>query len=241
MDTGDRVGHDNNGLLDIMVFWGVLMLVLDLFSGLGGWSQAFKDRGHQVVTLDINHAFKPDITADIMTITKDNILFKPDIILASPPCEKFSVCTIGRNWEKSRPKTEEAKKAIELVMHTLKLIDDLKPKFWIMENPTGMLRTIIGKPQAMITQCQYGRESRKPTDLWGLIPPSFISKKCRNGSPCHQPAPRKSKTGIQGIQGKDRAARRALIPYDLSLEICKAAEADLEKILPKQKSIKDVF
>lgn len=37
------------------------MRVLDLFSGLGGWSAAFRDRGHEVITLDIEPKFKPDI------------------------------------------------------------------------------------------------------------------------------------------------------------------------------------
>ena len=29
------------------------MNVLDLFSGLGGWSAAFVERGHEVVTVDM--------------------------------------------------------------------------------------------------------------------------------------------------------------------------------------------
>ena len=44
------------------------MKVLDLFSGLGGFSQAFKDRGHKVTTLDNNPEFNPDICIDIMML-----------------------------------------------------------------------------------------------------------------------------------------------------------------------------
>lgn len=37
------------------------MKVLDLFSGLGGWSAAFKDRGHTVFTVDVHPDFKPGL------------------------------------------------------------------------------------------------------------------------------------------------------------------------------------
>jgi len=47
------------------------MRVLDLFSGLGGWSQAFKDRGHEVVTVDIAPKFAPIICKDIMELTPE--------------------------------------------------------------------------------------------------------------------------------------------------------------------------
>lgn len=49
----------------------------------------------------------------------------------------------------------------------------------------------------------------KPTDLWtnnfNWIPRSM----CKNGDPCHEKAPRGSKTGTQGIDG---ARDRSIIP-----------------------------
>lgn len=44
------------------------MKVLDLFSGLGGWSAAFKDRGHNVLTVDIEPKFNPDYCMNIMDV-----------------------------------------------------------------------------------------------------------------------------------------------------------------------------
>ncbi|MEE9181260.1 MAG: class I SAM-dependent methyltransferase [candidate division NC10 bacterium] len=44
------------------------MRVLDLFSGPGGFSQPFRDRGHEVVTLDNEARFEPDVLADIRRI-----------------------------------------------------------------------------------------------------------------------------------------------------------------------------
>lgn len=38
----------------------------------------------------------------------------------------------------------------------------------------------------------------KPTDIWTNHPnPNFVAV-CKNGDPCHTPAPRGSTTGVQG-------------------------------------------
>ena len=131
------------------------MKVLDLFSGLGGFSQAFIDRGHDVITYELNPKFKPDVCVDIMELDE---LPKCDVILASPPCEKFSVAAIGRYWRGCEISVE-AKEALRLVEHTLSLIYWTRPKYWFLENPTGMLRTIIGNPPVEIYFAQYGEKS----------------------------------------------------------------------------------
>lgn len=206
------------------------MKVLDLFSGLGGWSAAFKARGHDIITVDNEQSFNPNICADIMTLSAAQFaqFGRFDLILASPPCECFSVASISSNWTGGIgayiPKTERTKNAIKLVKHTLIMIQDLNPKYWIMENPRGVLRKIIGLPKTTITYCQYGERRMKPTDLWGELPPSFISKRCFNGDLCHDSAPRGSKTGTQGIK---YAIFRSKIPYGLSLAVCLATEKDL--------------
>jgi hypothetical protein len=215
------------------------MKVLDLFSGLGGWSQAFVDRGHEVIMVDIEQRFNPTITADIMNLNASDLskFGQFDLILASPPCECFSVASLYHHWYRKKAKDEATIKAIALVEHTLNLIKELKPKYWVLENPTGMLRRVIGPPRYRITQCQYGRSVMKPTDLWGELPSSFKAKRCRVGSPCHEKASRSAKSGVQGInnsfsnlgsRGKDL---RAKIPYGLSLAVCLACEnAKLEEL-----------
>ena len=212
------------------------MKVLDLFSGLGGWSQAFKDRGHEVVTVDIEKRFNPTICKDIMELTSKDFeqYGQFDVILASPPCNCFSIASVYRHWNKDgTSKSEEEIKSIRLVLHTICLIQSLRPKFWIMENPTGMLRKIIGLPHYNIAQCQYGRSVMKPTDLWGRLPSSFIAKKCRAGNTDHEKATRSSKNGIQGILSSlDKGmsvSERAMIPYGLSLVVCKSCENELEQ------------
>ena len=212
------------------------MKVLDLFSGLGGFSQAFKDKGHQVITVDIEPKFKPNICKDIMQITpKDFDGYNFDIVLASPPCNCFSVASIYRHWNEDKTiKNNGELDAIRLVLHTIELIQALRPKFWVMENPTGMLRKVIGLPHYEISQCQYGRSIMKPTDLWGRLPDSFIAKKCKPGNTDHEKASRSAKTGVQGINnsfsdlGMKGSDERAKIAYGLSYSICLVCEKELQ-------------
>lgn len=94
-------------------------------------------------------------------------------------------------------------------IHSLRLIRDLAPRFFFIENPMGGLRKMDymqGIPRHLITYCQYGFPYRKATDIFTNHPhPGFLPP-CRNGDPCHQPAPRGTKQGLQGVQGaRDRS------------------------------------
>lgn len=204
------------------------MRILDLFSGLGGFSQAFKDRGHEVVTVDFGSKFNPTICADIADLTPSMVPGPWDAVLASPPCEAFSVMTIGKNWtHDGQPKNEKAAKALALAWHTLALINHLHPKRWVMENPRGKLRKLIGAPTDTTWWCQWKDRRAKPTDLWGDLPKSMLPlPKCKNGGADHDPAPRGTKTiGTQasGVPPE----QRALIPYAFSLSLCLALEKEL--------------
>lgn len=204
------------------------MKVLDLFCGLKGWSEPFLERGHEVVTLDMNPRFNADIQRDILTVTADELPVV-DVILASPPCEGFSVMQIGRNWNKDHsPKTDKARTAEAIVVATIELIKQLKPKFYVIENPRAKLRKMPFMQMMemrTVTYCKYGERRMKPTDLWGGFPPSLkLHEACKNGSPCHDAAPRGSRTGTQGMD----SALSAKIPYELALAVCLACEKDLD-------------
>lgn len=166
------------------------MKVLDLFCGLGGWASAFTVRGHEVVGVDWDERFSPDVGADVFDLKPKDLPGPFDIVLASPPCEKFSVLTLGRNWHRDgRPKTGGAAKAEALVWATRILIEALDPAFFLIENPTGKLRVL--RPLAdlemrTVTYCQYGAPWRKSTDLWGGFPPSLVLRPvCTPSAPCH--------------------------------------------------------
>jgi len=197
------------------------MKILDLFSGLGGFSQAFEDRGHSVFTIDNEPHFTTTLCADIMDIEPKNLPFTPDVILASPPCNCFSVASIGKHWENGQPDPNTLK-AIALVKHTLNLIYDLRPRYWFLENPRAMLRTIIGNPPVTVFFAQYGENRLKPTDIWGRHPKGFKDMQITDKTLLdYEKAPRGSKRGTQRITSPEERAR---IPYQLSLTICKLCE-----------------
>lgn len=208
----------------------ILIKVLDLFSGLNGWGAAFKERGHEVISVDFNPDFKPTIVADILKLSINDLPGPFDVVLASPDCSCFSVASIGYHWENAGygvciPKTEAAKNAMKLIERTMNLIEELKPKFWVVENPVGKMRKLpVMKKyeRRTVTWCQYGEKRMKPTDLWSNFPTTWNPKpRCFNGDSCHERAPAGSKTsGTQGIKDK---ALRAVIPYNLSLEVALAA------------------
>lgn len=121
------------------------MKILDLFSGTRSVAREFEKRGWLSFTIELDKQH-PNIDwyEDIMNVTADDILQKfgrPDVIWASPPCTTYSVAGISHHRErvgkKLLPKSEFAKQSDELIKHTLKLIEELNPQFWFIENPRG--------------------------------------------------------------------------------------------------------
>lgn len=117
------------------------MQTVELFAGTRSFSKVARELGHNTFTTDINEIDGQDLIADVRTLNNYHFPNPVDILWASPPCEGFSVAAIGRNWTKQRePKTDSARLAQQLVLHTLRIIDELKPKWWFIENPRGNLR-----------------------------------------------------------------------------------------------------
>jgi len=67
--------------------------MLDLFSGMGGASEAMKDRGWEVIRLDIKEKFKPDLVGDIKRLPLKE--YKPDLIWGSRLWLVRGVCSKG--------------------------------------------------------------------------------------------------------------------------------------------------
>ena len=71
-----------------------------------------------------------------------------------------------------------------------------------------------------ITYCQYGDTRMKPTDIFTNHPNPQFKPTCRNGDSCHEPAPRGSATGTQGIKGSKDRSRIPDLFCDHIVEIC---------------------
>lgn len=205
------------------------MKTIELFAGTGSFSKVAKDLGHDIFSTDIEQVsddFAIHLIDDVRNLkgTSFPASTKPvDILWASPPCEGFSVAAIGKNWTpppEHAPKTDSARLGLELVENTWRLIDELQPKWWFIENPRGKLRKLSIMDRAPIrhtvTYCQYGDTRMKPTDIWTNADWWTPRPMCKNGAPCHVAAPRGSQTGTQGIKGyKDRSR----IPKELFIEL----------------------
>lgn len=128
--------------------------MLDLGSGLGGASQVMKERAWQVVTVDINPDFKPDIVADLRDFSWDGP--RPDLVWCSPPCDEFSREFMP--WAKTGNRPD-----MSIVRACKRVIDECQPRYWVVENVKGAIRwltPIFGNYQA-----NYG-----PFYLWGSFP-----------------------------------------------------------------------
>ena len=210
------------------------MKVLELFSGTGVLSAAFRERGHRTLTVDWEESHKPDLKADIGTLSADDVvrLFgRPDVIWASPDCTTYSVMCISRHRDGVKPKSEYAAQCDRVNAHVCDLIRELKPKAWFVENPVGMLRKMpfilelmddTGGKRHTVTYCQYGERRQKPTDIFTNHPYPQFRSPCRRGDKCHDAAPRGSRTGTQGLKGK---ALRAKLPKELCDHVVRICES----------------
>ena len=105
--------------------------LLELFSGTKSVGKVAETLGFKVVSLDLKNA---DININILDW--DYKIYQPkhfDVIWSSPPCTEYSIAkTTGiRNIEYAN----------RIVLKTIEIIEYLKPKYYIIENPqTGLLK-----------------------------------------------------------------------------------------------------
>ena len=185
------------------------MRVLDLCTEFGSETAAFRDRGHEVVMLGIEG--NVDIICDVRQYYP-LINDKYDVIFFHPPCDQYSIA----NWRLGACKDRHPDMSI--IWAGMRIIETLKPNHWIMENPRGCLRHFIGKPQVTIKYGDFGHYCQKPTDLWGVFPWFFSQTPDTYIRGYH------NNTAFDQIRDK---AKRSLLPYGLSLAICKAIEREL--------------
>jgi len=132
------------------------MLLLDLYCGLGGWSLGFAFSGWKCIGVDLQDfsAGYPGkfIQANVLTWDGWEHL-KPDLIVASPPCEQFSRHDMP--WTRKR---NPAPPDLALWHRALFIATELDVPF-IIENVRGAQR-------------YFGRSKLNcgPFHLWGDVP-----------------------------------------------------------------------
>nr|DAG81378.1 MAG TPA: DNA (cytosine 5) methyltransferase [Caudoviricetes sp.] len=212
------------------------MKILELFAGTRSIGRVFEKRGHDVYSVEWDKKFPDiDLYADIAGLTADDILQKfgrPDVIWASPDCATFSIAAISHHRRKN-PETgnldavsDYAKFCDAVDQNVLRLIRELKPRYWFIENPRGGMRKMTwmrGLPRYTVTYCRYGDARMKPTDIWTNHPDPQFKPPCRNGALCHIRAPRGAKTGTQGLRG---SVERSVIPAELCEHIVDICEME---------------
>jgi site-specific DNA-cytosine methylase len=215
------------------------MKLLDLFSGTQSISSVFRANGWETYTIDKSDSFK-DITdwqTDILQVTAQDILDRfgrPSVIWASPDCTSYSIAAIKHHRTRESDghlaaKSEYAKFCDEVNQHVLKLIEELNPEYYFIENPRGGMRKqrwMQHLPIYTVWYCTYGDKRAKPTDIWTNHPDPQFKPVCRNGNPdCHhERAKRGAKTGTQGLKG---SIERSRIPKELCEHIFKIASENL--------------
>lgn len=210
--------------------------VLELFAGTRSIGKAFEARGHEVFSVEWDEQHDNiDWYADISKITAEDIrerFGQPDVIWASPDCTSYSIAAISHHRTREEdgnlaPKSEYAAFCDFTNENMLKLIEELAPKYYFIENPRGgmrKMRFMQDLPRYTVWYCTYGDLRAKPTDIWTNHPDPQFKPPCKNGNKdCHhQPAPRGSKTGTQALAKVDRSR----IPDGLCAHIAKICEED---------------
>ena len=121
------------------------LLMIDLFCGAGGLSEGLRQAGfkpvagvdfdsHAVATYRQNHPDVPVLEIDIGGVTGEQLVRLAgtsdiDLIAGGPSCQGYS--THGKRMQDD-PRNF-------LFEHFVRLVDEIRPKMFLMENVTGML------------------------------------------------------------------------------------------------------
>ena len=206
--------------------------VLELFAGTRSIGKAFESRGHEVYSVEWDKKFENiNLYADIMTVTAEQIIKefgRPDVVWASPDCTTYSVAAISTHRRREpngnlAPVTEYAVFCDVVNKHVVDLIKELQPKYYFIENPVGGLRKMDFMqelPRHTVTYCQYGERRQKPTDIWTNHPNPKFKEPCKRGAPCHDAAPRGSRTGTQALKNAMEKAKIPVMLCEHIVDIC---------------------
>ncbi len=126
--------------------------LIDLFSGAGGFARGFADTGRFEVLLGVDNdaaairSFKANfpraeaLHMDVREVTGrlvERLVGKPNVVIGSPPCEPFT----GANPRRMKDPLDRlyTDPVGQLVLHYARIVGELRPKVFVMENVPGIL------------------------------------------------------------------------------------------------------
>lgn len=136
--------------------------ILHLCADLGSDSKPYSENGYNVIRVGQKE--------DVRKFVPPSEVYG---IIANPPCTHFSMARTNAKAKR------ELRSGMELVEACLRIIwecqyriekDTQKAsplKFWVLENPNGMLKWFLGKPVMQYSPEEYGDSYQKTTNLWG--------------------------------------------------------------------------
>ena len=114
---------------------------LDLYSGLGGASEAFVECPYWEVTRLENNLLLEGVPHTLMldVLESDPEVFRPaDVVWASPPCLDFSTA-YNAPGPLARRLGQDFDPDLNLVRRALEWINALEPEWWVIENVMGSI------------------------------------------------------------------------------------------------------
>ncbi len=198
------------------------MKMLDLFSGLGGASEAFVRAGWEVMRIENNPLLSEVPNTQIMCVfelreflenNRGSLDCTPqfaeqiELIWASPPCSDFSLAYSAPHAIHIREHPNEPYEPnMDYLEATLDIIKMLKPRYYVIENVRGASKfftEMIGtKPRQILGNAQF---------LWGNFP-------------LIDPPRYQSKAEVDKRHDPLRANIRAKIPIEISQALLDAIE-----------------
>lgn len=188
--------------------------IVDLYSGLGGASQAFVDNDWEVLRIDNNellkdvpHTIMGDLTAFDWAINAH--WYNCDLVWASPPCLDFSQ---GYNAPGPTAKRDglDFEPDLAPLMAAVRWINILKPRYWVIENVAGASK-IFSKELGV--NCP--RQIIGPYFLWGVFPYISMPRSWEK---------KEGKSQEWNIGDPLRANKRALVDLEVSYQLLRTVE-----------------
>ena len=134
------------------------MRLLNLFSGTDSVATPWREAGLEVISVDIDPRYSPEICEDILQLSYCKLPI-PDVIWASPPCDQYARCrTRARRPRNLALADSLVAKALEIISYFQRQNPDL---IWFVEN--GQTTILWGREVAkdltnyvVLDYCQYG-------------------------------------------------------------------------------------